>query len=364
MKLLIIERGPLGFLTDAYELCRYAGQRHAVTFLSFDSLRFMKDPGLRMALPGVESCTIPAHGRCLSRLIRWISGCRREGARQYDLVYVYYFPGCSLLRVFAPNQKFILDIRSVSTSPMAAVRLCFDFLMRVEASIFNAVNVISENVSRQLNVSSRAVYVLPVGANAITSTPKSFYELRLLYVGNLSSRRRIEDTIKGFAQFYKSYSSSVRAHYTIVGDGVEQQIKHLRTLAHDLGIEDMLEFTGYVARDRMHEIFDRCNVGISYVPITPYYEHQPPTKTYEYLLAGMPVVATATAANREIVSEPNGVLVSDTPEGFCDGLVQLLHNRDKYDSTNIASMAALHKWEVIMRVLALPRIEEIARGAE
>lgn len=40
-----------------------------------------------------------------------------------------------------------------------------------------------------------------------------------------------------------------------------------------------------------------------YVPITDYYEYQPPTKTFEYVLSGLLCLATATSSNKEVITE-------------------------------------------------------------
>jgi len=101
----------------------------------------------------------------------------------------------------------------------------------------------------------------------------------------------------------------------------------------------------------LHLILSKHNVGVSYVPITPYFDVQPPTKTFEYLLAGMPVIATRTKENEKVINEYNGVLIDDTPEDFRNGLA-LLYERisaNKFTSSRIIESSESYTWERIVR---------------
>ena len=173
------------------------------------------------------------------------------------------------------------------------------------------------------------------------------------------SGRNIEETIVAFSRFYKDFGDKLSLRYTIIGEGLAGQRAALLAMAKKLGVLHVLEIPGYVPHDQLKEYFGRCNVGVSYAPITAYYDHYPPTKTFEYLLAGMPVIATDTTANRRIISDINGVLVRDTSDAFYDALCTLAQRQCCYDAAAIRESVADRTWKNIMVNNAIPHLENI-----
>jgi glycosyltransferase involved in cell wall biosynthesis len=103
---------------------------------------------------------------------------------------------------------------------------------------------------------------------------------------------------------------------------------------------EIVELSGYIQRDELDSYFSRANVGVSYVPITDYYNFQPVTKTYEYFLAGLPVIATATYEHKRIIEPHNGVLILNTPQSFAQGLENIYQQRENFRAENIRHQAA------------------------
>ena len=97
----------------------------------------------------------------------------------------------------------------------------------------------------------------------------------------------------------------------------------------------MVSYHGRSREDSIKPYFDNCNVGVAYVPITKYYTNNTPSKTVEYLIAGMAVIATRTKANQRYVHKKNGVLVNDTPKSFCRGLIELIRCKENFMSQEI-----------------------------
>lgn len=360
MRILIISRGPLGYLTDAAKLCEYAVQRHQVTFLSFESLGYMLRGEQWTSIPEVATRVVRLGGCLPVRFARWLSACFQETRKGYDLIYVYYFPGCSLLRSVRCRKAFVLDIRTGSTLRRPVLRCAQDVITAFEARSFPHVTVISEGLRRNLKVPPAAAHILPLGADPFECSPKRFDFLHLLYVGNLDPRRRICDTIDGFHRFYTEMSPAMPLRYTIVGEGPSGERERLQNQVRRLGLHDLIDLPGYVSHGQLGPYLEGCNVGVSYVPITTYYDHQPPTKTFEYLLSGMPVIATATAENRRVVSDFNGVLITDTSDAFCRGLHQLTERRAGFDSAVIRSSISRYTWRDIIERNALPFLESVA----
>ena len=80
--------------------------------------------------------------------------------------------------------------------------------------------------------------------------------------------------------------------------------------------------------DDLIPFWKRYNVGVSFAPMNEIIDVQPPTKTFQCPLAGMPVITTGTSENRRVVSERIGPFVKDTAEALFQGL-QHLYKRGK-----------------------------------
>lgn len=149
-------------------------------------------------------------------------------------------------------------------------------------------------------------------------------------------------------------------HYHIVGDGEGVILARMKRIAYDeLSLNDHVTFYGRVAHHQLTPFFDKCNVGVSFVPMTEYYEHQPPTKTYEYVLSGLYCIATATYCNKQLIDSRNGVLIKDNAESFADALSEIYNNRANIKEQEIRDSLKDSTWKNIVKNILKPILERI-----
>jgi len=84
------------------------------------------------------------------------------------------------------------------------------------------------------------------------------------------------------------------------------------------------------------------------------YDCQPPTKTFEYVFAGMPVIATATSENRRVINRTNGILIKDDPKSFYEALRELYFRREEFYSEKIRHSCLGYSWESIVKKNLIP----------
>ena len=349
-RLLIVNPKQFGYHLGTYYHCKWAQADFRITYHGFDAGQPKLDPN------GVEIHYVPRRGSFVTRYLRFLGSCLAECGRDYDVIFVKYFPGCSLLRLFHPRARFVLDIRTGSIAPNALLRWGQDFLLRGESLGFRHVTVISASLARKLGL-ARA-HILPLGADPIETSPKDFSALRLLYVGTLKARR-IEDTVKAFHRLYGAVGGAVAMTYDVIGDGPNGERDRLHAWVKDHGLEDVVSLPGFVHHRELARYYEKCNVGVSYVPINRIYDCQPPSKTFEYLLAGMPVIATNTSENAAVITEHNGLLIDDTSEAFYEALKKLVGNRNVYSSDRIRTDARKYSWETIVQSNLVPYINSL-----
>jgi glycosyltransferase involved in cell wall biosynthesis len=349
-RLLIINPVQFGYHLDTYYYCKWAHTSFQITYQGFDTGR------PKLEVEGVAVRYVSWRGSRVRRYRRFLRSCLAVCGDGYDVVFVKYFPGCSLLRRLHPRQRFVLDIRTGSIARNPLRRWWQDLFLRAESLWFRHVTVISASLARKLGLAR--VHILPLGADPIETSPKDFAALRLLYVGTLQDRR-IEDTVRAFHRLYRTGDGRVVMTYDVVGDGPNGERDRLHAWVKDHGLDQVVSLPGFVHHRDLAQYYEKCNVGVSYIPINRIYDCQPPTKTFEYLLAGMPVIATKTSENAAVITEHNGLLIEDTPEAFYQAVRKLMGFRHVYSSDRIRAHALKYSWETIVHDNLVPYIHSL-----
>lgn len=142
-------------------------------------------------------------------------------------------------------------------------------------------------------------------------------EPQIIYTGNLGHAQDLETCIR--AMQYVETDVTFR----IVGDGDRRSA--LKELTAELGLEDVVEFVGLVDRDRVPGLLAASSVGVAPIEASDELSYAVPTKAYEYMASGLPVVATGTGAVERLMDESEGgFVVPDDPKAFADALNELV----------------------------------------
>jgi hypothetical protein len=145
--------------------------------------------------------------------------------------------------------------------------------------------------------------------------------------------------------------------------GFREEERAIAKEVEDLKLTGYVDLVGRVPHAQLTPFFDSHNIGVAFIPTTEYYEHQPPFKTMEYLLAGMAVLATGTAENRRLVDPQSGEIISADSEGFRAGLAQLAAHGAGLDSDAIRQANRHHEWSNIIEGNLRPYLARVLRGA-
>lgn len=339
-KLLIINQTQFGYHSDSYYWTKYLQDLFELTYICWDYNH------KKIELKGVTIIYISRNGNIAVRNLRFIFYVLKELKNGYSFHIIKYFRGCSILKILNLSKKFLFDIRTGSVNKKKINRFVYDFLMKTEAKFFKYVSVISKSLAQKLGLSKKA-YILPLGADIISDSNKIFNSIDLLYVGTLSNRN-IEQTIKGFSRFYHEYKDIIRISYTIIGSGYNNEEDELKELIRSETLSDSIVLTGQIPHNKLKIYFDECNIGVSYIPVTDYFDVQPPTKTFEYLLSGMPVIATNTQENIAVINKENGVLSDDDSLSFYHCLRKIHTKKKQYQSETIKQQSLKYTWHNIV----------------
>jgi glycosyltransferase involved in cell wall biosynthesis len=200
--------------------------------------------------------------------------------------------------------------------------------------------------------------ILPLGAEVTKlKTQPLTNKIHLLYVGILIGRR-LEDTIIGFAKFYREYSDRFHISYSIVGQGSGKEEENLSHVIDKYGLKNVVQIHGYVQNSDLINYFKKADLGVCYVPINDIYNFQPATKIFEYALAGIPTIATNTFENKLVINDSNGILINDTPDDFYFGIVKYCLLREQFrNRIQIQDSLRSFTWQLIVKNIWIPLIE-------
>lgn len=267
----------------------------------------------------------------------------------YNIIILKYFPGVSTFLLVLLGKRIWLDIRTGSVRRKKLYRRIENLLIKMESFFFRRIFILSLSLAKQLLISSKRTILLPLGAEEMSVNIKTYTDsMRLLYIGTLFGRN-LHECIEGFAKYYYENKDKLNLHFDIIGDGPDFDKKKVLDAIDKNQLNKVVKYHGHLLHEEAAHFFDKCNVGVSYIPMTEFYENQPPTKTFEYVLSGLVCVATNTSANKELIHKTNGVLHDDNPESFYKALNVVCQNRHLYDYKIIKSSLHKYHWEQIVQ---------------
>lgn len=349
-KLIILNTSQFGSLTDSYKWCQYLREYIDITFISFNNKT------KKMDIPGVTYKYVYRFDNTLLRGAWYILYTLFYCLFHQSKVFIVYFDYCHIFPLLLGRNRFHVDVRTLAVTDDEEQNMKLDSKLRKSLSFFNSVSYISEGIKNKLSLNIQNQYILPLGADIISNKEKEWNKLRLLYVGTMN-HRDIPKTIDGLYMFTQKYGKE-NISYDIVGDGSE--LEDVKQKVNKYNLSDVVSVHGKIMYDELGNFFDKNNIGISFVPLKECYQHQPPTKSYEYILSGLYCIATDTTSNRDIININNGILIEDTSTSFCKALSYVADNLHEISKLKIKNtLIASHTWGSIVETSLMPIIEAL-----
>jgi hypothetical protein len=219
-------------------------------------------------------------------------------------------------------------------------------MFKITSDLFGETMILSNELRDLIGINKERCHYLPLGAEILSFNDKVFDSLNLLYIGTLDGRN-IFETVYGLRLFITKYSID-NIRYDIIGTGSNESVKILLNSIKDNKLDEIVFYHGQKNHNELIPFLDRSNIGVSYIPLTTYYDLQPPTKTFEYILSGLACVATNTYENKKLITSQNGVLCEDNPNSFAESLRIIQMNKETYKSHLIRESLIKYTWENII----------------
>ncbi|MCS4484931.1 glycosyltransferase family 4 protein [Gleimia sp. 6138-11-ORH1] len=283
-------------------------------------------------------------------------------SENFDLVYERYSLFSSVLfqvRSTKPETKTILEVNAPLIEEQRKHRVLVkeelaQTCLQLQVSAADAVICVSDRVTAWVQAMvpayAQKVHTVNNGVNPerITVQPEAD-EVVVTFVGTLKPWHGVEDLLKAYA--LKETAWKLR----IIGAGPEEA--DLQRQAGELGLD--VDFYGAVPPQEMPAALAGTAIGVAPYPIpqSPEEHYFSPLKIYEYLAAGLAVVATDVADIPELLDGCGVVVPASNPLALATAIDDLVINSQaRHELQLLAREAAVtkHSWkQAVERIFAL-----------
>jgi len=270
-------------------------------------------------------------------LIKFIRKIRKIRAQnKIDLIFGR---NCYVIgNAFYPYAK-ILDVPLILqlTFPIREIQHANYFLSKILTIVLKYSIKISDKIwpishgmgyylNKWLKVDKNKIYSFPDGVNMETFNLQAPFKGRgysIIYLGLLNDRRKLSFLIQVMKKVVEKIPN---AKMLIVGDGNDRV--NLEKLSLKLNLKDNITFTGRVPYSEIPKYLSSAYIGVVPLPPTIYYKVSSPLKLFEYMGAGLAVVA-----NKEIFEHQEALTATGGGKAtlydeiqFSSAIVDLLKN--------------------------------------
>lgn len=141
---------------------------------------------------------------------------------------------------------------------------------------------------------------------------------RILYVGGITRTRGVHEIVHAVSKVRPAFQARLVLAGDFVPSRLAEDVSRLEAWGH-------VDFLGWVSRRRLKEVLKAAKVGLVLFHPAPNHLEAQPTKLFEFMSAGLPVIASDFPLWRDIVEHAHcGILVDPLDVGAIADAVQWL----------------------------------------
>lgn len=133
--------------------------------------------------------------------------------------------------------------------------------------------------------------------------------LRIVYVGFVTKLRGIDLLVSAIHQFVNSPAGGKQIRFDVIGKGAAKP--YLEEMVERLNLKDYVAIHGWLEHEDAKRIMGAANVGALTYRFCSHWNNTIPNKIFDYMLKGLPVIATNVTTIGRILTANNCGLTSD-----------------------------------------------------
>lgn len=172
------------------------------------------------------------------------------------------------------------------------------FVLRRFERSFDAIVAATPKIAERFSRGNTIVVANFPNAEELARRPRPFAErpYTIAYIGSITTLRSIEEVVEAFA----SAGMGPDIRLALAGDF---ETPHLYRRLRRAAGWSRVDYFGHVARDRVGELMNAARAGILSFRPAPSIQDALPTKLFEYMAAGLPVIVSSTLRASAIVRQ-------------------------------------------------------------
>ena len=313
---------------------------------------------------GVRIKSVKKHRSKAARMTRTVWSVFQEARKRDADIYHFHDPelilvGLILQRlgktvIYDVHEDFPRDILFKSYLPSWSRHLLGWLMERVESTAckrFSGIVCVTPTIGerlREVNSRTITVYNYPYPEELIGESPASWESrnLAVTYVGTITPQRGIAEMVKAIGYLSDSFGVSLE----IAGDEVPEEVKKFPGWSR-------VRFHGVLDQPNTYRLLQDARAGLICMHPIPTFVDCIPVKIFEYMGAGLPVIASDFPLWRKMLEGVNCALFVDPLDAraIAKAIEYLLTNPDEAEEMGRRGQAAVAKqfnWDTQARKLA------------
>jgi len=177
--------------------------------------------------------------------------------------------------------------------------------------------------------------------------------VRLIYIGTLNVERNLMNLCRAVDL---ANSEGVSYELWLVGDGDERQ----SLVEYATGTQERIKIKRPVPHAEIPQLLTQAHVGVLPFPDEIKFQVSSPIKLFEYMAAGIPILATRINCHTDVIGEGKYVFWAETADlsGLFEALKLVWQNRDMLKDMGALASSAARSWTWHESALKLSRALE------
>ncbi len=148
--------------------------------------------------------------------------------------------------------------------------------------------------------------------------------VKLIYHGTMAYRFGIHYAVEAMKEINEKIPGSVLILYGRYEEGYKEYLEKIIT---DLNIKNAVELNGIIGREQIPEVINNADIGIIPYPTTDYMNLALPTKAFEYISSGLPVIISRLYDFSLLFPDDSVQYINNvTPKELADAAIHLSLN--------------------------------------